>query len=400
MFTRCHKPWLSLLVLPVVLAGCGPNGPAIAEPPPPPVSVSQPVEKEVTDQDDYEGRIAAVKTVEVRARVRGELTKVLFKDGQLVKEGEPLFEIDPRPYQAQLDATKAMIASADASLEHAKTQYARILRLVNNKAATREELDEWTAKQDIAKADRLKAEAEMQKAKLDLGFCKITAPIAGRISRPLVTEGNLVNAAASDTLLTTIVATDPLYVYFNVDERALVRYRRDFSKEPKLQGAESIKELKIPVFVAIEGDADFTQKGTIDFVENKVNSGTGTIQVRGILNNPNRLLDDGMRARVRVPVSDPHKALLIAERAIGTDQGLKFVYVVNADKVVERRDVQPGRSFDGLVAIKSGLKPKEWVIVNGIQRVREGIKVDPKEVPMPGAVLRVKCSAFHLTLNT
>lgn len=256
---------------------------------------------------------------------------------------------------------------------------------MRSNAASREELDVRRAHVAVSKADQLKAAAEVEKAKLDLDFCTITAPIAGRISRPQLTEGNLVNASGGETLLTTIVAIDPMYVYFNVDEPSLIRYRRENDKEGTHPGGEAIKELKIPVFVAIEGDADYSQKGTIDFVDNKVNRSTGTIQARGILNNPKRLLDDGMRARVRVPVSDPYKVLLINERAIGSDQGIKYVYVVNADNVVERRDVQPDRTFDGLVAIKAGLKGKEWIIVNGIQRVREGIKVEPKQAPMPDA---------------
>jgi RND family efflux transporter MFP subunit len=194
------------------------------------------------------------------------------------------------------------------------------------------------------------------------------------------TEGNLVNAGSGDTQLTTVVSTDPMYVYFPVDERSLRRYRRD-SKEKGGQGEEDIKALKIPVLVALEGDPDHINKGIIDFVDNRVNRTTGTIQIRGVLPNPKRVMDDGMRARVKVPVSDPYQALLITERAIGTDQTSKYVWVVNADGVVERRDVQPDRVFDGLVSIKSGLKPKDWVIVNGIQRVREGMKVDAQEVP-------------------
>lgn len=386
LLLRICLAWSWLLFLLLVLSGCGTNGPSLAEMPPPVVSVSQPVVREVIDYDDYEGRIASVKMVDVRARVRGHLTKVFFKDGQRVKEGDLLFQIDPRPYQTTLDSAKAQKAAATANLEHARTQFARVTRLVATMAANREELDDWTAKQEIARADGLKADAEIKKAQLDLEYCTITAPIDGRISRPLVTEGNLVNAGATETPLTTIVSTDPIYVYFNVDERALVRYRREPIKEPKQSGEDAIKELKIPVQVAIEGDNDYTLKGTLDFVENRVNRGTGTIQVRGILTNPGMLLSDGMRARVRVPVSDPHKALLITERAIGTDQDRKYVYIVNSQNVVERRDVKPDRLSDGLVVIKSGLTPQDWVIVNGILRVREGSTVDPKQVPMPTEV--------------
>ncbi len=365
-------------------AACQPRTPAVAPLPPPAVSVSLPVERDVVDYDDYEGRIDAVQTVDVRARVQGQLMKVFFKDGQLVKKGDQLFQIDPRPYQAILENARAHRASAEASLTLAKSEYARIARLANSAAASREEMETWRSKQGVATADRQGAEAEMQKAQLDLNYCDIRAEISGRISRPLVTEGNLVNAAGADSLLTTIVTTDPMHVYFAIDERAMIRYYREYAKTGVKPGEDSIKELKIPFSVAIEGDAEYATQGIIDFVENRLNRGTGTIEVRGIVNNPNGLLVDGMRARVRVPVSDPYKALLITERAISSDQTLKYVYVVNADNIVERRDVTPDRLFDGLISIKAGLTPKDWVVVNGVQRVRAGSRVEPKQVPMPG----------------
>ncbi len=201
-----------------------------------------------------------------------------------------------------------------------------------------------------------------------------------------VTAGNLVNPAGSETLLTTITSVDPMYVYFDVDERALARYRRHFRKGAKEGEPEpEVKELKIPIQVGLEGEEGFPHKGVIDFTDNRVNPSTGTIQVRGVLPNHTRTLDAGMRARVRVPVSDPHKAVMVTERAVGTDQGLKFVYVVNDQKVAERRDVKLDRLSDGLQVVGEGLKPEDWVVVNGIQRVRDGMTVDPKQVPMPGA---------------
>jgi multidrug efflux system membrane fusion protein len=177
-----------------------------------------------------------------------------------------------------------------------------------------------------------------------------------------------------------------MYVYFDVDERALLRYRRQFRKGPNEDGSEpSVKDLKIPVYVGLEGEEGYPHQGVIDFADNRVNPSTGTIQVRGELPNPKRILDAGMRARVRIPVSEPNKSVLITERAVGTDQGLRFVYIVNAQNSVERRDVKLGRLSEGLQVIRDGLKPEDWVIVNGIQRVRDGAKVDPKQVPMPGA---------------
>jgi RND family efflux transporter MFP subunit len=387
MFGREKIHWYCgglLLALLATMTGCSPPAPAVTETPPPPVSVSQPVSREVTDYDDYEGRIAAVETVEVRARVRGYIVKVNFKDGDFVKKGDMLFEIDPRPYKASLDAADAQKAGADAALDLAKKEYDRALTLLRSRATSREEVDVWTGKQGVAKADQLKAQASREQAQLDLDFTKIVAPIAGKTSRAQVTQGNLVNATG-ETLLTTITSVDPMYVYFDVDERSLARYRRYYKKDIKSDKEPSVKELKIPIQVGVEGEEGFPQKGVIDFTDNKVNPSTGTIQVRGVLPNEHRLLDAGMRARVRVPVSDAHKAILVTERAIGTDQGLRFVYVVNDKNVVERRDVTLDRRADGLQAVSEGIKPDDLVVVNGIQRVRDGATVDPKRVPMPGA---------------
>jgi RND family efflux transporter MFP subunit len=271
-------------------------------------------------------------------------------------------------------------------LELATKEYRRAASLLQSRAASREEVDVWVGKQGVAKGERLKAEAAVEQAQLDLDFTKITAPIRGKASRTQVTVGNLVNGGGGETLLTTIVSVDPMYVYFDVDERALLRYRQHFRKSANEASAEpSVKDLKIPVYVALEGEEGYPHKGVIDFADNRVNPSTGTIQVRGVLPDPKRILDTGMRARVRVPVSDPQKAIMLTERAVGTDQGRKFVYVVNDQNVVERRDVKLGRLSDGLQVVRDGVKPEDWVIVNGIQRVRDGAKVDPKRGPMPGA---------------
>jgi len=377
-----------LIILVSSLLGCDSNAPPVAETPPPPVTVSQPLARDVIDYDDYEGRIGAVESVEVRARVRGHLVKVNFHDGQMVKPGDLLFEIDPRPYKATLDQADAQVAGADAALQLATKEYQRSISLLQSRAASREEVDVWIGKQAVAKAEKLKAQAAVEQAKLDLDFTKVEAPIAGKASRTQVTVGNLVNASGGETLLTTIVSVDPMYVYFDVPERALLRYRRDYRKALVGQDGTqlSIKELKVPINVALEGEDGYPHHGFLDFADNKVNPSTGTIQVRGVLPNPQRNLDAGMRARVRVPASsDARKALLVTERAVGTDQGRRFLYVVNNENMVERRDVKLDRVTDGLQVIGDGLKPDDWVIVNGIQRVRDGMKVDPKRQPMPGA---------------
>jgi multidrug efflux pump subunit AcrA (membrane-fusion protein) len=434
MITRNPYFWLTggLVVLTGVLAGCN-TAPPVAELPPPPVSVSQPLVQDIIDSADYEGRIVAVETLEVRARVRGYMLKVNFKDGQIVKEGEPLFEIDPETYQNALEAANAQMAGAEAARQFAKAEYARILQLFRKNSASREELDLAIAKQATSNADVLKAQAAVDQAQKDLNDTKIAAKIAGKISRPQVTRGNLVNAGGGETLLTTITSVDPIYVYFDVDERAFLGYKEHFRKRTKMtpdqilhaatqvvnacalaaevlsrqsiavgpvpsllgmaesavtaESADlSVRDLNIPVHVGLEGETGYPHKGVIDFADNHVNPSTGTIQVRGVLPNPQGLLESGMRARVEVPITDPHKALLITERAIGTDQGLKFVYIVTDKNVAERRDVKLGRIHDGLQVILDGLKPEDWIIVNGIQRVRDGAKVEPRQVPMPGAV--------------
>jgi len=369
-----------------ILLGCDASKPPMAELPPPAVTVSQPVVREIVDYDPYEGRIAAIPTVEIRARVRGHLEKIDFQDGQLVEKDKVLFKIDPRPYQAAVEGAEAQKAAAEAALKLAQATADRDARLVTTGAVSRQEYDVSVGKQGVSQAEVRKAEAAITQAKLDLGFTEIKAPIEGKISRAQVDVGSLVNAGGGDTLLTTITSVNPIYVNFNVDERALLRYRRNF---PKVQNApkddKSSENRKIPVEVALEGEEGYPHKGFLDFAENRVDPKTGTIQVRGELQNPNGMIDAGMRARVRVPVSEPYKALLVTDRAIGTDQNIKYVYVVDSENVAKRRDVQLGRLEGGLRVIEKGLEPGDQVIVNGIQSVRPEMKVDPKLSEMPGA---------------
>jgi multidrug efflux system membrane fusion protein len=373
------------MVLASVLFGCN-SSPPVAETPPPPVSVSQPLVRKVILYDDYEGRIAAIPTSEVRARVRGHLIKINFEDGQMVKEKDLLFEIDPRPYKAEVDAAEAQKSAADAAYKLARSNVERDSRLVGTGAISRQDYDVSVGKLGVSQGDVRKADAAIARAKLDLEYTRILAPITGKISRAQVDVGNLVNAGGGETLLTTITAVDPIYVYFDVDERALHRYRQDFRKDKKEGAAEpSLKDLKVPVNVGLDGEDGYPHKGVIDFADNKVNPSTGTIQVRGVLPNARRIMDAGMRARVRIPVGETADALLITERAVGTDQDRKFVYVVTDESVAERRDVKLGRLSDGLQVIQAGLKPEDWIVVNGIQRVRDAAKVEPKRIPMPDA---------------
>jgi multidrug efflux system membrane fusion protein len=387
MISRHSLLWRSvgLVLLAGALSGCNPT-PPVAEPPPPPVTVSQPVVREVTDRDPYDGRIAAIDTYEVRARVRGYLVKVNFEDGQMVDAGRLLYEIDPKPYKTALDGAVAVKLASDAALEYAKAEFDRVRVLASKGAASREEVEVWAAKRVVAQGEVAKAQAAVDRAQLDLDYTTLTTPITGKISRTQVTLGNLVNVGGGETLLTTVVTVDPMYVYFDVPERKLLEYRDQFDKGKKKDGPRPpLKDLKIPVEVALEGEKGYSHHGFLEFADNKVNPNTGTIQVRGKLPNPRRDLDAGMRARVRIPVSAPHEVLMVTERAVGNDQGRKFLYVVNDQNLVERRDVTLGRKEDGMQIIQDGLKKEDWVIVNGIQRVRDGVKVDPKRGPMPGA---------------
>jgi RND family efflux transporter MFP subunit len=367
----------------LMLAGCGDATPALAPSEPPVVTVSQPLEKDITDYDQYTGRIEAAETVEVRARVRGELKKIYFKDGALVEKGEPLFDIDPRTYKAALDVTVAKKANADAQLKLAEAETDRTQTLYATKAAAASELDSWLAKKGVALAEVRMAEAEIERAKLDMDFTKIKAPIAGKISRAQVTVGNLINAGGGDTLLTTIVSVDPIYVYFDVDERSLQLFRERRAKE---LGTNPREVPDIPVFMGLVTDGDrFPREGVIDFAENKINPATGTIRVRGRFRNKDGRLTPGQFARVRVPVGEKYKGLLVTDNAIGIDQGQKYLLIVNSQNKAEYRPVTPGR-LDGDLRIfgpGAGLHPGEWVIVNGVQRVRPGIEVKPERVDMP-----------------
>jgi RND family efflux transporter MFP subunit len=312
--------------------------------------------------------------------VRGYLIKVNFTEGSEVKQGDVLFEIDPRPFQAELDAAKGQVAQWEAKLARAEADVTRNERLLPKGAASQKDLDQAVADRGEARAAIQSARAAVERTALDVEFTKVIAPISGRVSRAYVTKGNLVNAGGGEaTLLTTIVALDPIYVYFDVDERAALQYQQAAQKRAgENERLPTIREAKISVSLGLSTESGFPHAGVVDFADNRVDPQTGTIRVRGVFANANRIFTPGLFARVRVPVGDKYQAVLVPDRAIGTDQGQKYLLAVNDKNVVEYRAVKLGRLHDGLRVIQEGIKPGELVIVNGIQRARPGLTVAPE----------------------
>jgi multidrug efflux system membrane fusion protein len=383
---------ISILLCPALLlavlasAGCG-RGTA---PPPPPetlvVPVSQPVRREVTDYVDFTGRTDAVQSLDVRARVTGYLIQMPFKEGSEVRKGDLLFEIDPRPYQAAVDAARAQVALAQANYNLAKAENVRSKAIARRDpgAISTEDLERYAAQEARAYVNLGVAKANLESAELNLGFTKVTSPIDGIVSRYFYTLGNLVSQ--DQTLLTTVVSYDPMYAYFDVDERTVLRVRT-LINEGKIQVPANRTD--IPVYMGLEGEDGFPHEGRLNFVNNTVNPSTGTIAVRGVFANPlppggRRLLTPGMFVRIRLPIGPPRQALLVVDRAIGSNQGLRFVYVVDEQSTVKYRRVTTGPlQDDGLRVIESGLNPNDRVVVGAIQQVRERMQVQPDPVPMP-----------------
>ena len=357
------------------LTGCGKHAPPPA--PPPAVSVVQPVAREVVEWDEYIGRLESPESVEIRARVSGYLDKVHFKEGKEVKKGDLLFTIDRRPYKADLDRAVADYERAQSQTELARNDADRAQKLIQTKAISTEDYDTKVKTYTSARAAEKSAKATLDLATLNWEFTEIRSPIDGRTSRAAVTEGNLISGGASGagaTLLTTVVSQDPLYCYADVDERSVLKYLQ-LRREGK---RESALDKPIPTEMALADEAGFPHKGVTDFVDNKVDPTTGTLHFRGVFPNPERALGPGFFARMRIPGSGKYPALLIPDRALGSDQSQKFVYVVNAEKKVEFRPVKIGPMIDGLRVVKEGLKPDEQIIIEGLLRVRPGVVVDAK----------------------
>jgi multidrug efflux system membrane fusion protein len=338
----------------------------------------------VTDHVDFTGRTDAVESVNVVPRVTGYLVRIPFKEGSEVKAGDELFEIDSRPYKAQLDQAEGQVKLYQAQLQLAKTTLARDQEISKTPGAvSAQQLDQDRAAVDEADA-RVKAyQASTEVYKLNLSFTKVTSPIAGQVSRYYLTTGNLVNQ--DQTLLTTVVSLDPMYAYFDMDEPTLIRARRAVN-----EGRIKLPQSGIvPVFMGIQGEDGYPHAGTVNFINNQVNSTTGSIAVRGVFPNPKpdvgtRLLSPGMFVRIRLPLGEPHSALLVIDRAIMSDQGHKKVYVVDAENKAQERRVGTGTlQEDGLREITDGLKATDRIVVGGLQQVRPRDVVRPEPIPMP-----------------
>lgn len=415
------EPHFRPLILPTILAalvaGCRGSSQETTPAAPPKVTVAKPVVKRIVEWDEYTARLDAIDFVEARARVGGYLESIHFTEGQIVKQGDLLFVIDPRPYVAEVKRTEAALkvaqgqesqvkaslgeavaskVEAEATQNLEEQNYRRAQQLVANRSISKEEFDQRQAQLtqakagvesatariasaeaaiEAAKAAVGTAEAALETAKLNLDYTQVRAPITGRASRREVTVGNLISGGTADsTLLTTIVSLDPIHCYFDADESAFLKYARLAAAGKRA----SSRDVKNPVFLALDDEKPkFPHPGHMDFVDNRLDPNTGTMRARAILRNPDFVLTPGLFARLRLPGSAPYDAVLIPDRAISSDQSEKFVYVVDAENKVRRQTVRLGPIVHGMRVIRDGLKGDEMIVVGGIQRVRPGITVEP-----------------------
>ncbi|MBE96791.1 efflux RND transporter periplasmic adaptor subunit [Marinobacter sp.] len=355
----------------VLLTGCeAQSDEAASMPPPPEVDVAEVVVEPVTLWESFTGRVASPETVDLRPRVSGYIDEVAFEEGELVKAGDLLFQIDPRPYEAQKQAASAELALANSQLDLARSEAGRARTLLESRAISREEYDQRNTALMSARARVQAAQAALDTAELNLQYTRVTAPVSGRTGRALVTQGNLANADQS--LLTTVVSVDPVHVYFEADEQSA------FSSQQLLANGQPRG-----VRISLGGEGGGQYKGELDFVDNHLNPGTGTLQYRAVLNNLDGLIKPGQFARVEMPVAELDQALLVSRKAVLTDQDRRFVYVVDEQNRVAPRQVTTGRQVDDLQVIREGLNHGDLVIINGVQKVfGAGMQVKPQLVAM------------------
>jgi RND family efflux transporter MFP subunit len=387
MFTVIHRKTAGLFraasgaavlaLLVALVSACAPQ--AAPAPQAPQVSVAEVLQRDVSDWDEFTGRTEAIQSVEVRPRVSGYIERVAFAEGSTVQKGDLLFVIDPRPYRAELDKAEAELVRAQANAELARNEVARGDRLLSARAISQEEYDQRVNAGRESDANVRAAKAAVETARLNLSYTQITSPIDGRVSKAEVTLGNLVSGGtANATLLTSVVSVDPIYVAFEGDERVYLKYA-SLGQLSELRGANDVRNT---VRVAFANEKDFPHEGELVFLDNQLNPATGTIRARALLDNHDRRLTPGLFARVKLIGNEVRTAIVIDDRAVGTDQNQKFVYVVGKNNVVDYRAVKLGRLVEGLRIVEEGLTPGERIVVNGLQRVRPGVAIAPELVSM------------------
>jgi RND family efflux transporter MFP subunit len=356
----------------VLLAGCEQN--TFVQPPPPKVDVAPPVQRAITRYFEATGNTAPIKSVDLVARVQGFLQSIDYQDGTFVKEGTTLFTIEPETYKLKLEQAQAAEAGAQASLRQAEADFKRQSDLVARQAVSQATLDTSTSTRDNAQANLQQAQVNTRIAEVNYGYTKVTAPFDGIVSAHLVSVGELVGAASPPTQLATIVALDPIYVNFNVNEQDVLRIRAEAAR----RGVTTAELRQLPVEVGLQTEQGFPHQGKLDYVAPTINLSTGTLPARGLVPNPDRVLLPGYFVRVRVPIDKEQNALLVPDAALGSDQGGRYVLVVNGDNVVEQRKVQAGPLDGALRVIDDGLKPDDRVVTAGLLRAVPGQKVDPQ----------------------
>lgn len=374
---------VALLACLLALAGCGEGSDGSAQaarqaPPPPPVTVAAPLVRSLVEWDEFTGRFEAVESVELRARVSGYLDSVHFEDGSLVEKGQLLFVIDPRPFEAAVAQAEAQVASAEARLQLARVDLERASKLADSSAVSRATLDQRKAEERAATAELDAARAALRKARLELEFTQVRAPVAGRISSRRADVGNLVGP---ETLLTTLVSLDPIHFVFDMSEHEFLAYQRAV-----LAGQlPSTRNSATPVGIRLQDEDGWPREGLMNFVDNRVDRGTGTVRARAVLDNSDHLILPGQFGTIRIPGSPEYEALLVPDSVIGTDQDRRFVLTVGEDGTVTPQIVRPGPRELGLRIIRNGLEPADRIVIDGLMRARPGSKVTPQpgEITLP-----------------
>ncbi len=366
-----------------------PGGPGAA-PPPAEVVVALPRTGQITDHEDFTGRTVANKTIEIRARVTGYIDKINFieNEGRDVESGSVLFEIDPRLYEAEVARAQANLLQTQTRLKRIELDYDRALKTVASRTITQEQFDQVAGDRAEAKAEVEIMKANLDLARLNLSYTKVTAPISGRVSRRQLDQGNLVRA--DETVLATIVSMDPMYAYFELDERTLLKLRRAVEDEGMIS---TRNENSVPIQMALADEEGYPHEGVVNYFDNQLDAGTGTLQARAVFDNRDRMLAPGMFVRVRLPIGRPYQALLIPEQALGTDQGQKFVYVVDDQNRAQYRRLEVGKLERGERVVLGGITASDRVIVSGLQRVRPGEIVAPRADEKPTATAGAESGA-------